>query len=403
MTLLNAEAIIYDAIRTPRGRARADGGLADVSAFELLKSLYDALEQRTGLDKNLVEDVILGCVTQMAEQGGNIAKTSLLYAGWPDSVPGITLNRFCSSGLDAINFAAMKVQCGQARCILAGGVEMMSRVPMLSDKAAMFADPKLALENRMLMMGSGADLIASLQGLSREQVDLVAYQSQQRAAAARTEGYCKSIIPVYNPVKDCWVQEDECIRAEISLQDLAQLKPYFAELGANGVDELQLSEHSHLDSIAHLHTAGNSPAMADAAALVLIGDSSLKDQGLVPRAKIIAATTVCNDPLQVVSGCAAATAKLLATAGLTSADIDLFELHEAFAATSIKCQRELNISDDKLNVNGGVIALGHPMGATGGIMMGTLIDELERRDLHTGVVATSGAAGIGTAVLIERL
>ena len=403
MTLLNAEAIIYDAIRTPRGRARADGGLADVSAFELLKSLYDALEQRTGLDKNLVEDVILGCVTQMAEQGGNIAKTSLLYAGWPDSVPGITLNRFCSSGLDAINFAAMKVQCGQARCILAGGVEMMSRVPMLSDKAAMFADPKLALENRMLMMGSGADLIASLQGLSREQVDLVAYQSQQRAAAARTESYFKSIIPVYNPVKDCWVQEDECIRAEISLQDLAQLKPYFAELGANGVDELQLSEHSHLDSIAHLHTAGNSPAMADAAALVLIGDSSLKDQGLVPRAKIIAATTVCNDPLQVVSGCAAATAKLLADAGLTSADIDLFELHEAFAATSIKCQRELNISDDKLNVNGGVIALGHPMGATGGIMMGTLIDELERRDLHTGVVATSGAAGIGTAVLIERL
>ena len=403
MTLLNAEAIIYDAIRTPRGRARADGGLADVSAFELLKSLYDALEQRTGLDKNLVEDVILGCVTQMAEQGGNIAKTSLLYAGWPDSVPGITLNRFCSSGLDAINFAAMKVQCGQARCILAGGIEMMSRVPMLSDKAAMFADPKLALENRMLMMGSGADLIASLEGLSREQVDLVAYQSQQRAAAARTEGYFKSIIPVYNPVKDCWVQEDECIRAEISLQDLAQLKPYFAELGANGVDELQLSEHSHLDSIAHLHTAGNSPAMADAAALVLIGDSSLKDQGLVPRAKIIAATTVCNDPLQVVSGCAAATAKLLANAGLTSADIDLFELHEAFAATSIKCQRELNISDDKLNVNGGVIALGHPMGATGGIMMGTLIDELERRDLHTGVVATSGAAGIGTAVLIERL
>lgn len=403
MTLLNAEAIIYDAIRTPRGRARADGGLADVSAFELLKSLYDALEQRTGLDKNLVEDVILGCVTQMAEQGGNIAKTSLLHAAWPDSVPGITLNRFCSSGLDAINFAAIKVQCGQARCILAGGVEMMSRVPMLSDKAAMFADPKLALENRMLMMGSGADLIASLQGLSREQVDLVAYQSQQRAAAARAHGYFKSIIPVYNPVKDCWVQEDECIRAEISLQDLAQLKPYFAELGANGVDELQLSEHSHLDSIAHLHTAGNSPAMADAAALVLIGDLSLKDQGLVPRAKIIAAITVCNDPLQVVSGCAAATAKLLADTGLTSADIDLFELHEAFAATSIKCQRELNISDDKLNVNGGVIALGHPMGATGGIMMGTLIDELERRDLHTGVVATSGAAGIGTAVLIERL
>jgi acetyl-CoA C-acetyltransferase len=394
-------AFVYDAIRTPRGRGRADGDLAGISGFELLKTLYDALQQRTGLDKNSVDDVVLGCVTQMGEQGGNIAKTSLLYAGWPDSIPGMTINRFCSSGLDAINIAAMKINTGQASCTLAGGIEMMSRVPMLSDQAAMFADAELALDNRMLMMGSGADLIASLHNISREQVDDIAFQSQQRAALARCKKHFKSIIPVYNPSKDTWVTEDECIREELSLADLAKLKPYFAELGANGVDALQLSEHTHLSTISHVHTAGNSPAMADAASLVLIGNSSLQDQGLVPRARILAATTVCNDPLQVVSGCAAATAKLMSDQGLISADVDLFELHEAFAATSIKCQRELHIDADKHNVNGGVIALGHPMGATGGIMLGMLIDELERRDLRLGVVATSGAAGIGTALLIE--
>ena len=396
-------AFVYDAIRTPRGRGRADGDLAGISGFELLKTLYDALQQRTGLDKNSVDDVVLGCVTQMGEQGGNIAKTSLLYAGWPDSIPGMTINRFCSSGLDAVNIAAMKINTGQASCTLAGGIEMMSRVPMLSDQASMFADGALALDNRMLMMGSGADLIASLNNISRQQVDQIALQSQRRAALARNQGYFKSIIPVYNPVKDCWVNEDECIRPELGPEDLAQLKPYFAELGAAGVDALQLTEHPSLQAISHVHTAGNSPAMADAASLVLLVDKSLQGQGLVPRARILAATTLCNDPLQVVSGCAAATAKLLLDQGLTSADIDLFELHEAFAATSIKCQRDLDIGADRLNVNGGVIALGHPMGATGGIMLGMLIDELERRDLQTGVVATSGAAGIGTALLIERI
>ena len=396
-------ALIYQAIRTPRGRARADGSLVDISAFDLLQCLYNALEQRTGLDKSRVDDLVLGCVTQMGEQGGNIAKTSLLYAGWPDRIPGMTINRFCSSGLDAVNIAAMKITTGQASCTMAGGVEMMSRVPMLSDQAAMFADASLALDNRMLMMGSGADLIASLNAISRQQVDQIALQSQQRAAVARREKHFKSIIPVYNPVKDCWVTEDECIRPQLSAEDLAQLKPYFAELGATGVDALQLREHQELQSISHVHTAGNSPAMADAASLVLLGDDSLQQQGLVPRARIMAATTVCNDPLQVVSGCAAASGKLLSDQGLTSAGMDLFELHEAFAATSIKCQRDLAIGADKLNVNGGVIALGHPMGATGGIMLGMLLDELERRDLRTGVVATSGAAGIGTALLIERV
>jgi acetyl-CoA C-acetyltransferase len=398
------QAFIYDAIRTPRGKAKSDGGLTDLTPFELLKALYDALEQRTHLDKNQVEDVVLGCVTQVGEQGGNIAKASLLFAGWPDEVPGLTVNRYCSSGIDAINIAAMKVMTGQAQCTIAGGIEMMSRVPMLSDKATLFSDSVQALRHRMLMMGSGADLIASLFGMSRQQVDGVAFNSQQRAAHARDQGWFTSIIPVFNPVKDIMVSADECIREETSMDELAALEPYFADIGALGVDALQRQEHPQLESINHVHTAGNSPAMADAASLILIGDGPLSEKlGQPARARIVAVATVCDDPLEVVSGCAKATATLMRKQGLNSSDIDLFELHEAFAATSIKCQRDLSISDEKLNVNGGCIALGHPMGATGGIMMGTLIDELERRQLKTGIVAASGAAGSGTAILIECL
>ena len=398
------QAFIYDAIRTPRGKAKSDGGLTDLTPFELLKVLYDALEQRTHLDKNQVEDVVLGCVTQVGEQGGNIAKASLLFAGWPDEVPGLTVNRYCSSGIDAINIAAMKVMTGQAQCTIAGGIEMMSRVPMLSDKATLFSDSVQALRHRMLMMGSGADLIASLFGMSRQQVDGVAFNSQQRAAHARDQGWFTSIIPVFNPVKDIMVSADECIREETSMDELAALEPYFADIGDLGVDALQRQEHPQLESINHVHTAGNSPAMADAASLILIGDGPLSEKlGQPARARIVAVATVCDDPLEVVSGCAKATATLMRKQGLNSSDIDLFELHEAFAATSIKCQRDLSISDEKLNVNGGCIALGHPMGATGGIMMGTLIDELERRQLKTGIVAASGAAGSGTAILIECL
>ena len=396
------QAFIYDAIRTPRGRAKNDGGLTDLTPFELLKVLYDALEQRTHLDRNRVEDVVLGCVTQVGEQGGNIAKASLLYAGWPDHVPGLTVNRYCSSGIDAINIAAMKVMTGQAQCTIAGGIEMMSRVPMLSDKATLFSDSAQALSHRMLMMGSGADLIASLYDMSRQQVDEVAFKSQQRAAHARTQGWFSSIIPVFNPVKGIMVSADECIRETASMEELGALKPFFADIGAQGVDALQCQEHPELETIRHVHTAGNSPAMADAASLILIGDESLSDTlSQPPRAKIIAMATVCDDPLEVVSGCAKATATLMSQQGLKASDIDLFELHEAFAATSIKCQLSLGIGDEKLNVNGGCIALGHPMGATGGIMMGTLLDELERRKSTTGIVAASGAAGSGAAILVE--
>ncbi|MEC8427524.1 MAG: acetyl-CoA C-acyltransferase, partial [Pseudomonadota bacterium] len=394
---------IYDAIRTPRGRAKDSGGLYDLTPLDLMKTLYDAMEQRTGIDKNKVEDVILGCVTQAVEQAANVAKTSLLYAGWPTHIPGITVNRFCSSGLDAINFAALKINAGQASMALAGGVEMMSRVPMLSDKASVFADPQLATRCRMLMMGSGADLIASQYDVSREEADRIAALSQQRAAAARDNGWFASIVPVENTVKGITVEQDECIRAQTTVEGLAGMAPSFEGLGAKGIDALQLQANPDLNGISHVHTAGNSPAMADGAALVLVGDESVGEAyGIKPRAKIVAATSLCDDPLTVISGCAAATQKLMQQQGITSADVDLFELHEAFAATVVKCQRDLDISEDKLNVNGGVIALGHPMGATGAVMAGMLLDELERRDQRVGIVAASGAAGTGTAMLIER-
>lgn len=397
------QAYIYDAIRTPRGKGspKGTGALASLSPFELLQTLYQALEERTNLDRTIVEDVILGCATQVREQAGNIAKSSLMYSGWPDNIPGMTINRYCSSGLDAINIAALQVNAGQAKCVIAGGVEMMSRVPMMSDQANIFLDPELAVRCRMVMMGSGADLVATLNGVTRQQADEVAFNSHQRAAEARSKGWFKSIIPVYNKATGQFVEHDECIRAQTTLKSLSELKPSFAELGALGADALQLAGNPQLTSINHIHTAGNSPALADAAALVLVGDKSLQVAGYKARAKVIASTTVCGDPLESVSGCVAATQKLMAEQGLTVDDVYLFELHEAFAATIIKCKLQLGLSDEKLNVNGGVIALGHPMGATGAIMAGTLLDELERRESKRGIVATSGAGAIGRAMLLE--
>ena len=397
------QVFIYDAIRTPRGRAKEDGGLHDLLPFDLLNTLYGALEERNGLDPVQVGEVVLGCVTQNGEQAANIAKTSSLYAGWPSSISGITLNRFCSSGLDAVNFAALKVAQGQDELAIGGGVEMMSRVPMLSDSAAVFTDVKLAMRSRVLMMGSGADLIASLYDVSREEADTIAFNSQRRAAYARSAGYFASIIPVKNAVTDKVIDQDECIRPGISMEDLAALKPSFAKLGSMGVDAHQLASFPDLDEVRHVHTAGNSPAMADAASLVLVGSEQAgRDLSVDPRARVVATVNASDDPLLVLSGAVAATKKLMQQNSLTSEDIDLFEIHEAFAATVIKCQRDIDIHDEKLNVNGGVISLGHPLGATGAIMLGTLLDELERRDLRRGLVAVSGAAGVGIAMMIER-
>jgi acetyl-CoA C-acetyltransferase len=396
-------AYIYDAIRSPRTRAKDSGGLHDLTPQELLKQLYEALQQRTGLSPADIGEIILGCVTQHGEQAGNIAKTSALYADWPASIGGLTVNRFCSSGIDAISLAALKVGGGQERAIIAGGVEMMSRVPMLADQARAFIDPVFAARCQMLMMGSGADLIASLHGVTREQADAVAVQSQQRAAQAQKEGYFSSIVPIENTVKGLTITADECIRGEVTPEQLAQMPAAFADLGAKGVDHAQLASYPELGEISHVHTAGNSPAMCDGAAVLLIGDESLGETlGRRPRARILAAASASADPLQVLSGCVSATDKLMREQNLTSGQVDLFELHEAFAATTIKAQQDLDIPADKLNVNGGVIALGHPMGATGAMMAGTLLDELERRNLSNGVVAASGAAGSGSALLLQR-
>ena len=394
---------IYDAIRTARTRAKPGGGLHDLRPHDVLATLYHSLESRLGLDPVLVEDVLLGCVTQHGEQAGNVAKTSSLYAGWPAGVGGLTVNRFCSSSIDAISLAALKVAAGQANAVVAGGVEMMSRVPMLADQATVFMEPEFAAASRMLMMGSGADLIATQYGVTREQADAVALESQQRAAHARRTGYFTSIVPVENPVQGTMITEDECIRPDTTMESLAAMEPAFARLGRQGVDAVQLDAYPELARIEHVHTAGNSPAMADGAALVLVGDEALgKALGTAPRARVAAAATASAEPLEVLSGCVAAAGRLMREQGLSASAVDLFEVHEAFAATTVKCQRDLDIPADKLNVNGGVIALGHPMGATGAIMAGTLLDELERREQRIGIVAASGAAGAGSALLIER-
>ncbi len=407
MSQLNAQletVYIYDAVRTPRGKAREDGALHDLTPYDLMSTLYSALEQRTDLSPEKIEDVVLGCATQSGEQAANIAKTSTLYHGWPTSIPGITVNRYCSSGIDAINFAAMKVMTGMNNMVVAGGVEMMSRVAMLSDKPAPFMDYKLAGKLGMFMMGSGADLVATLNDTGREATDEIALNSQKRAAHANDNGYFSSIIPVYNPTKDITLDKEEIVRAATNRESLAKMPAAFAELGAKGIDAALLAGFPEHDSINHVHTAANSPAMADGAAALLIGSEAAgKDLKVKPRARIRAMVNINDDTRTVIAGCVAATKALMHQENLTAADVDLFEIHEAFAATMIHCKKELGIDDEKLNVNGGCIALGHPLGATGAIMTGTLLDELERRDLKTGIVAASGAAGAGTALMIERV
>ena len=394
---------IVDSIRTPRARANQKGGLSQLNPYELLDVLYKDIEQKNFLNLNSIDEVILGCVTQHGEQAGNIAKTSALYSGYPDSISGLTVNRFCSSSLDAINLGQLKIQSQQADNVIAGGIEMMSRVPMLSDEAAIWNDINIAGQAKIFLMGSGADLIASLFNISRHDVDMQALKSQQKALNAQKNDHFKSIVPVLNKSKSIHCAHDECIRSDTTLESLALLAPSFKELGEQGVDQAQLNLFPTLKEISHVHTAGNSPAMADAASITLLSNKKMQDDGQKARAKIISVATVNDDPLLVLSGSMLATQKILAHNNLRVSDIDLFEIHEAFASTMIHCQQELNIDDNKLNVNGGCIALGHPMGATGSIMMSTLIDELERQDLSTGIVATSGAAGAGTAILVERL
>lgn len=404
MTAQLEPVFVYDAIRTPRAKAKETGGLHALNPLQLLENQYEALQARTGLDPVRVDDVLLGCVTQMGEQAGNIAKVSTAFAGWPETIPGATIQRYCSSGVDAVRTASLAITAGAQDVIVAGGVEMMSRVKMMSDDATAFSDPEIAARAKVVSMGNGADLIATELGISRDDVDAVAVRSQQRAAAAIAAGRFTSVIPVGHDQLEQTCAVDECVRPDTTPESLASLEPAFARAGAMGIDAFQLSSRPYLAEIDHVHTAGNSPAMADAASLVLLGSEALA-AGLAvePRARILATAATSGDAMQVLGGCIDAAERALSQAGLDAADVDVWQMHEAFAATVLLAEKRLGLDPGRLNPNGGVIALGHPMGATGAILLGMALDELERTGGRFGLAAASGAAGVGSAVLFERI
>lgn len=400
------QAYIYDAIRTPRGRGKANGSLHPVRPLDLLKTLFDDLRTRHDLDTSQVDDVLLGCVTPVKEQGGNIARTAPLYAGWDLDLPGAQLNRFCASGLEAVNLAAMKVRSGWEELVVAGGVESMSRIPMGSDGGAMWDDYEVMGQLDIVPQGISADLIASLEGFSRADVDAFALQSQRRAAAAQRESRFTSIVPVRDADGHVLLDCDEHARPDASAEGLAALKPAFAALGAMGFDAVALKKYPQLDHIDHVHTAGNSSGIVDGAALVLVGSREKGAAlGLRPRARIVSAALLGDDPTIMLTAPAPTSRRALAKAGMAVSDIDLFEINEAFASVVLKFIREMGLPDgpERVNVNGGAIALGHPLGATGAMILGVALDELERRDLSTALVTLCAGGGMGIATIIERV
>ncbi|PAV26332.1 acetyl-CoA C-acetyltransferase [Tamilnaduibacter salinus] len=401
---MTTDAYIFDAVRTPRGRGKKDGSLHSVKPISLLTTVLKALENRNELDTKQVDDIVMGCVTAIGDQGADIAKTAALAADWDDVVAGVTLNRFCASGLEAVNLAAMKVRSGWEDLVVAGGVESMSRVPMGSDGGAWATDPATNLHTGFMPQGIGADLIATLEGLSREDVDNFAVQSQKKAANAWENGYFKrSIIPVTDQNGVTILDRDEHVRGSTSLESLSQLKPSFQQIGEMGFDGVAREKYHHVEKIEHVHHAGNSSGMVDGATALLIGSEEKgRAMGLTPRARIISTAVTSTDPTIMLTGPAPASRKALEKAGLTAEDIDLFEVNEAFASVVMRFQRELSVPDEKINVNGGAIAMGHPLGATGAMILGTLLDELERRDQRYGLATLCVGGGMGIATIIER-
>ena len=399
------EVILFDALRTPRGKGKAGGALYELRPIDLLAGLLRAVQERGAFDPGLVEDLLIGCVTPIGDQGYNIAKAALLHAGWPPTVPGMQLNRYCASGLEAVNLSAARIAAGWQSLALAGGVESMSRVPMGSDGGALLTDPEVINEVGYLPQGVAADLIATLESFSREEVDRLAWRSHQRAAQAQAEGYFSpSLIPVYDPSGLLILDHDEAVRPDTELERLGLLHPAFAKAGRLGFDDLARWKYPQVERIEHVHTAGNSSGIVDGAALVLLGERSQGEaMGLRARARILSTATVSTDPTLMLGGPAPASRLALERAGLAVGDVDLWEVNEAFASVVLKFQREMGVEEDRVNVNGGSIALGHPLGATGAMLLGTLLDELERRDLSTGVVTLCAGAGIGIATLIERV
>ncbi len=402
---MTEEAYIYDAVRTPRGRGKKDGALYEVKPVTLLGSVLTALQQRTDLDTAQVDDIVMGCVTPVGEQGADIAKTAALAVDWDEKVAGVQLNRFCASGLEAVNLAAMKVRSGFEDLVVAGGVEAMSRVPMGSDGGAWATDPATNSHTGFMPQGIGADLIATIEGFSREDVDRFAASSQQKAGKAWENGYfAKSVIPVKDQNGLVILDRDQHVRPDTTAEALGQLKPSFQQMGEMGFDGVAREKYHFVEKINHVHTPGNSSGIVDGATAMLIGSAAKgKALGLTPRAKIIATAVTSTDPTIMLTGPAPATRKALDKAGLTPEDIDLYEVNEAFAAVVMRFQRELNVPDEKVNVNGGAIAMGHPLGATGAMILGTLLDELERRDQRYGLATLCVGGGMGIATIIERV
>ena len=400
-----AEAMIFDALRTPRGKGKKDGSLYEVKPIALLSGILRELQERHDLDTGEVDDVVMGCVTPVGEQGSCIAKTAALAAGWDWRAAGVQLNRFCASGLEAVNIAAQKVRSDWEDLVVAGGVESMSRVPMGSDRGAWMADPETNLELGFVPQGIGADLIATMEEFSREDVDRFALRSQKRAAEARGEGrFARSVVPVSDALGDLILAEDEFIKPHSTLEGLASLKSSFEELGRMGYDAVALKRYPEVERIRHVHTAGNSSGIVDGAAAVLIGSEAKgKALGLAPRARVVATALSGADPTIMLTGPMPATRKALAKATMTIDQIDLFEVNEAFAAVPLKFMKELGVPEEKVNVNGGAIAMGHPLGATGAMILGTLIDELERRKLRFGLATLCVGGGMGIATIVERL
>jgi acetyl-CoA C-acetyltransferase len=398
------EAYIYDAVRTPRGRGKSDGSLHEIQPVDLLATVLKAIKNRNDLDTSYIDDVIMGCVSPIGEQGADIARTAVLAAGYAQSVAGVQVNRFCSSGLEAINMAAAYVMSGQVDMLVAGGVESMSRVPMGSDGGALMMNPQIISQHKIVPQGISADLIATKYGYSRNDVDTFAVESVRRAVAAQAANRYISVVPVKDEIGLTVLDRDEGIRPDTTLESLGKLKPAFEMMGSMGLDSLALMKYIDLVNINHVHHAGNSSQLTDGAGALLIGNKAMGEKlGLKPRAKIKAFAIVGSEPTIMLTGPVPATEKILRKAIMNIGDIDLFEVNEAFAAVPMLFMERFGVDHSKVNVNGGAIALGHPLGATGAILSSTLIDELERSNKSTGLVTLCIGGGMGIATIFERV
>jgi len=402
---MTEEAYIYEAIRTPRGKGSKRGSLHEVRPVTLVKGLLEELQSRLDLDTQRVDDVMLGCVGPVGEQGGDVPKSAVEMAGWDVSVPAAQLHRFCASGLDTVNLAAMKVRSGWGDLVVAGGFESMSRVSIAAHGDAWLNDPDISSGSKTLLMGVAADLVATLDGYSREAVDAYALASQQRAAHAQDNGYFdRSVVPVYDDNGVLILNRDEYLRSNTSLEQLADLAPAFEPFGKMGYADRAISKFPQLDRLNHVHTAGNSSGIVDGASVVLVGSERAgKDLGLIPRGRIAACAMTATDPTLMLAGPGPASLKCLVQAGMTTADIDLFEINEAFASVVLRYMKDMDISHDVTNVNGGAIAMGHPLGATGGMLVSTMLDELERSDKKRALLSLCVGGGMGIATIIERV